>query len=77
MNELTLCIVNEGDLYKRNCEIARLQPIARALEYRHVVQRYATEYVKRFDDVRPFTPMDISITVSELDAYYQRHIKEL
>ena len=79
MNELTLCIVNEGADYQERLERARqtrrMSNYARYARWTDRVRQEARKLNKEFG--RPIDESEISEACRELDAYYQQHLAEM
>ena len=76
MNELTLCIVNEGKDYQERLTTARLNsPFSRFGKWSMRVEREAREQRLQFGTT--YTVEQMAQAVVELEAYYKEHIKEL
>ena len=79
MNDLTLCIVNEGSTYTANLALARslylFTPGAAAYEWLQRA-RYGARLIRREQGITHSTA-DILQAASELAAYYAEHIAEI
>lgn len=72
MNELTLCIVNEGAGYQERLKIARdPRPVERFYMWGSWVRAEAAAQGRA-----PFTVQEMAQAVVELEDYYQRHLAE-
>ena len=76
MNELTLCVVNEGADYQNRLETARMRPAARFVRWSRRVDQEVCRQWREFDR-REFTVAEMAQAVVELDHYYQQHIAEM
>lgn len=75
MNELALCIVNEGKDYQDRLNIARLtDPALRRRRWLQRVQQESDRQRREFDQW--FTVAQERDAVEELEDYYQRHMAE-
>ena len=76
MNELTLCIVNEGADYQERLSTARLAKHRhRFFRWCRRVELEAGRQEREFDH-EPFTVVQMAQAAVELDDYYQRRLAE-
>jgi hypothetical protein len=80
MHDLTLCIINDGRVYRDRFRVARtvarMSPVRRFQAYSSLIFFEADWYARRWN-LPPFEFAELATVLTELDDYYQQHLAEL
>jgi hypothetical protein len=74
-DDLELFAINTGELYKRHCQLAAINPHPSEWEW-HVFNRVIPLYIRQVE-LRAFSGEEIVATAKGLREYYAQHVKEL